>query len=373
MIHHYHQLGLIPGATAEEIRASFRLLAKKFHPDVAEGSTARFAEIRKAYEALRVPAERARFERLFRGGSKPQPGENSPRNGEKDAADGPAEKSEEGTWTRLMSIAIPRDGTILVEGFAEEVVIEPTTPESLWETTLAKFGFDRNRLCRHVIQVRVTGGRGGVQRVIVEATYYGVRIFAAPEPGAPGGPAGQKLFATVLFATVPAGLRLFLRENTGSITLGNLEGVAQAQLAGQTMLRAGRLTGAGVTLAGKSRAYLADVTGDVDVLAADAGKVLLDGKVERLRAVMEGHSSLEVLAPVQALWAEATGQARLFAKGAVREALCHASQNGFMRISTLQTPFQGSQTGNGRIEVVNKQMNVPVSRNARRPTAGVGG
>ncbi|MCH7478961.1 MAG: hypothetical protein IIA14_12790, partial [SAR324 cluster bacterium] len=191
---------------------------------------------------------------------------------------------------------------------------------------------------------------------------------AATEPGAPGDTAGLKLYATV-----PAGLRLFLWENTGSITLGNLECVVQAKLAGQTMLRTGRLRGVGVTLAGKSRAYLADVTGDVDVLAADAGKVLLGGKVERLRAVVEGHSSLEVLASVQALWAEATGQAQLFARGAVGEALCHASHNGFIRISTLKTPFQGSQTGNGKIEVVNKQMNVPVSRNVRRPRAGVGG
>ena len=367
MIQHYHQLGLIPGATAEEIRTSFRLLAKKFHPDVAAGDNARFTEIRNAYEALRVPAVRTKFERLFRRGCKPRPPANSPRGGE-DAADGPTEKSEEGTWTRLMSIAIPREGTILVEGFAGEVVIEPTTPKSLWETTLAKFGCDRNRLCRHVIQVRVTGGRGQVQRVIVEATHYGVRIFAATEPGAPGGAASQRLFATV-----PAGLRLFLRENTGSITLGNLECVVQAKLAGQTMLRTGRLRGVGVTLAGKSRAYLSDVTGDVDVLAADAGKVLLGGKVERLRAVVEGHSSLEVLASVQALWAEATGQAQLFARGAVGEALCHASHNGFIRISTLKTPFQGSQTGNGKIEVVNKQMNVPVSRNVRRTRAGVGG
>ena len=366
MIHHYAQLGLIPGATAEEIRASFRLLAKKFHPDVAEGNNTRFTEIREAYEALRVPAERAKFEHLFRGKHKPQPAATPPR-GEQEAADGPAEKSGKSTWTRLMSIGMPREGTILVEGFAGEVVIEPTTPESLWETTLAKFGFDRNRLCRHVIQVRVTGGRGQVQRAIVDATYYGIRISAAREPGGSGAAGGQRLYATV-----PSGLRLFLRENTGSITLGNLEGVAQAKLAGQTMLRAGRLTGAGVTLAGESRAYLADVAGNVDVLAADAGMVSLDGKLERLRAVVEGQSCLEVLAPVQALWAEATGQARLFAKGAVSEAMCHVSKNGFIRISTLKTPFQGSHTGNGRIEVVNKPMNVPVSRNVRRPRDGVG-
>jgi len=365
MIQHYQQLGLIPGATAAEIRNSFRHLAKKFHPDIAKGSNARFTEIREAYEALRVPAVRAKFERVFRGGRKPRPAANSPRSGE-DAANGPTEKSEEGTWTRLMSIAIPREGTVLVEGFAGEVVIEPTIPKSLWETTLAKFGFDRNRLCRHVIQVRVTGGRGQVRRAIVEATHFGVRISAVTEPGVRGDTAGLKLYATL-----PAGLRLFLWENTGSITLGNLECVVQAKLAGQTMLRTGRLTGVGVTLAGKSRAYLADVTGDVDVLAADSGKVLLGGKVERLRAVMEGHSSLEVLAPAQALWAEANGQAQLSVKGEVGVALCHASQNGFIRISTLKTPLQGSQTGNGKIEVVNKQMNVPVSRNVRR--AGVGG
>jgi hypothetical protein len=49
-------LGVPPGATAEELTAAFRALAKQAHPDTAgdtPGATARMAEINAAYEHLR--------------------------------------------------------------------------------------------------------------------------------------------------------------------------------------------------------------------------------------------------------------------------------------------------------------------------------
>jgi hypothetical protein len=48
-------LGLEPGASAGEVAAAYRRLAKQWHPDVAGGAAAaaRMAEINVAYEALR--------------------------------------------------------------------------------------------------------------------------------------------------------------------------------------------------------------------------------------------------------------------------------------------------------------------------------
>lgn len=53
----YHQvLGVKPNATKEEIKAAYRRLAKKYHPDLNKGvDPKKFIEITKAYEALMDP------------------------------------------------------------------------------------------------------------------------------------------------------------------------------------------------------------------------------------------------------------------------------------------------------------------------------
>ena len=49
----YRVLGLVPGATAGEIRSAYRRLAKIYHPDKAgDRSLPRFLAIQAAYEAL---------------------------------------------------------------------------------------------------------------------------------------------------------------------------------------------------------------------------------------------------------------------------------------------------------------------------------
>src|SRR5512141_2041348 len=49
----YRVLGLVPGATAGEIRSAYRRLAKLNHPDTAgERSLSRFLAIKVAYEEL---------------------------------------------------------------------------------------------------------------------------------------------------------------------------------------------------------------------------------------------------------------------------------------------------------------------------------
>lgn len=72
----YAALGVRPDATAEEIRASFRRLALRHHPDrnrdAPEKAMRRFLRIRKAYETLKDPVRRMAIDRA-RGGVRPPP------------------------------------------------------------------------------------------------------------------------------------------------------------------------------------------------------------------------------------------------------------------------------------------------------------
>lgn len=61
---HYATLGIERGAAPEQIRAAFRGLVKKYHPDQAgEETTQQFREIREAYEVLSDPERRRSYDR----------------------------------------------------------------------------------------------------------------------------------------------------------------------------------------------------------------------------------------------------------------------------------------------------------------------
>ena len=61
----YEILSVAPDAGAEELRAAFRRLSKKVHPD-AGGSDALFAQVKDAYDVLSDPARRAVYDRSLR-------------------------------------------------------------------------------------------------------------------------------------------------------------------------------------------------------------------------------------------------------------------------------------------------------------------
>ena len=61
---HYKTLGLSSAATREEIRRAYRVLARRYHPDVNPGgSTAeKFRQISRAYEVLSDPEKRKQYD-----------------------------------------------------------------------------------------------------------------------------------------------------------------------------------------------------------------------------------------------------------------------------------------------------------------------
>ncbi|CAD5172748.1 unnamed protein product [Musa acuminata subsp. malaccensis] len=64
----YQVLRVGETATAREIKAAYRAMAKRFHPDAAPaGEGPDFLEIRSAYETLSDPAARARYDRSIVG------------------------------------------------------------------------------------------------------------------------------------------------------------------------------------------------------------------------------------------------------------------------------------------------------------------
>lgn len=71
---YYSIMGLKPEATKDEIKRSYRKLARKYHPDVSKekDAEAKFKELGEAYEVLKDPEKRAQYDALrqqgWRGG-----------------------------------------------------------------------------------------------------------------------------------------------------------------------------------------------------------------------------------------------------------------------------------------------------------------
>jgi curved DNA-binding protein CbpA len=64
---HYDILGIEQTATLEEIKAAFKVLAKKYHPDINPKTAEKFKKINEAYSILTNPLERRKYDESLQG------------------------------------------------------------------------------------------------------------------------------------------------------------------------------------------------------------------------------------------------------------------------------------------------------------------
>jgi len=65
---HYATLSIDRCASCEEIKRAYRLLARRFHPDVSDDRDGerKFKDVSEAYRTLKLPASRVAYDRQIR-------------------------------------------------------------------------------------------------------------------------------------------------------------------------------------------------------------------------------------------------------------------------------------------------------------------
>jgi len=95
---HYQRLGVAPTATQSEIRAAYRELARRHHPDVSDAdANAAMIEVNEAWYVLRDPVRRAAYDATMQPARSARPESPAPRT---ESPRAPAEPSAEGAPPR---------------------------------------------------------------------------------------------------------------------------------------------------------------------------------------------------------------------------------------------------------------------------------
>lgn len=208
---YYALLGVQRTATADEIKAAYRRLAQRLHPDVSDdaGAEERFKEITRAYQILRDPDQRVRYEleEMERAlelseqeinGVPPMREFVAPAAGVRRAdADGGAavdapQASMRGLFKRFVDerAGRAREGAASVPGDDHEVAAEITFEEAvrggnvLLTFTVPERNGSGKRAAERAVEVRVPKGALEGQRL---------RLKGVGGPGAKGGAAGDLL------------------------------------------------------------------------------------------------------------------------------------------------------------------------------------
>lgn len=388
MTTHYETLGVSRDASLEEIKASYRQLAKVYHPDISGGDPVVFASVKEAYEVLSQPERRRSYDR------RPAPGANrrprrTPHRSTRQARGSPpsfAEPLQRPLWrapstnyTRVMSVAMPHAGQFMVEGVTGDISVVPTTVDNLWKTTLNKFGDDDlAQLALHVIQIKVTGHEEHVRAMYPQAAERSIHLDAEGSAfsvhgqrdriGAKdsilvgrsdAGTMGNLRYPMHLQLTVPRGIGLYFDRIVGSIQLGDQEADVIAQLHKSAIFRAGKLNRVGLVLRDSSRAHVAHLDGDADVMTFDRSIALINGTFPRMRAVAAQQGQVEVQGDVDLLLAEVRGLGYVNIRGGVMDVEAEVAGNGLLQIAKLYGIVRGSRTQNGKVRVISRQHRIP--------------
>jgi molecular chaperone DnaJ len=69
-ITHYERIGVSPDASRDQIRAAYRRLARRHHPDANDGDTSQMAALNEAWRVLSDPTRRAVYDSSLRGAAR---------------------------------------------------------------------------------------------------------------------------------------------------------------------------------------------------------------------------------------------------------------------------------------------------------------
>ncbi|MEG3436804.1 DnaJ domain-containing protein [Pannus brasiliensis CCIBt3594] len=155
MANYYDILQIPRDATIAQIKAAFRRLARRYHPDLNPGdpeAAEKFREIERAYEILRDPARRERYDRDL----EPIPSE-SPTN----------DRGAAFFYEKGLRYAREREYRRAIENYSQAIEIDPTFWKAYLQRAIANYDNSHERAvfedCRQVLLLNPDCG---------EAYYY---------------------------------------------------------------------------------------------------------------------------------------------------------------------------------------------------------